>query len=130
MVVVAVVAVLRSALMTQGRPARDAGAGQAARWLLGAGAPAAAVERHERVGGYGGLAHGAPLPRRAPGVGFGVGAQPLRWPQSVTTGSVAHSRQMLQSKQAPPATAADAAGGASPPTILFAGSSPAPAVRV
>nr|CAB3450473.1 unnamed protein product [Digitaria exilis] len=129
MVVVADVAFLRSA---QGRPARDAGAGQAARWLLGAGAPAAAaVERHERVGGYGGLAHGAPPPRRrAPSVGVGVGAQPLRWPQSVTTGSVAHSRQMLQSKQAPPDTAADAAGGASPPTILFAGSSPAPAVRV
>jgi len=70
-VAAAVVAVLNSP--AQSRPARDA-AGQAARRLLGAGAPAAAVERHERVGGRRGLAHGAPPPRRAR---VGVGAQPL-----------------------------------------------------
>lgn len=66
----AVAAVLRA--LSPGRPARDAG-----QRLLGAGAPAAAVERHERVRGHGGLAHGALPPRRARGLGFRVGAQPL-----------------------------------------------------
>lgn len=65
-VVASAAAVMRA--LSQGRPARARDAGQR---LLGAGAPAAAVERHESVRGHRGLAHGALPPRRAPGAGFG-----------------------------------------------------------